>query len=350
MTKRRLTTKGITACLLVALVACACVPSSRANDDPWVTYEGGDGPGAGTHIVLVGGDQEYRSEEGLPQLGKILAERHGFTTTVLFPIDPETGRIDPSNQTNLPGTQMLEDADLMIISSRFLHLPEDQMEPIDAYVTAGKPVIGLRTATHAFQTSVEDDPYYRYHHYSFDYEGAEWPGGFGRQVLGETWVDHHGEIDEEATRGRVAPGASAHPILNGVRDGSLFVPTDTYGVTLPLPGDSKVLMLGEVVAGMSPEDPAVEGEKNDPMMPVAWTRTYVAPNGTAGRAFTTTMGSARDLLDENLRRLLVNASYHLLDMDVPSEADVDLVGSYDPSPRGFEEFEENQRPSDYEMQ
>lgn len=341
--------KFIKACLLGTLVSCICFSPVMADDDPWITYEGGEGQGAGKHIVLLSGDQEYRSEEGVPQLGKILAKRHGFTCTVLFPIDPETGAIDPSNQTNLPGTEILQEADLMIIASRFLSLPEDQMEPIDAYINAGKPVIGLRTATHAFRSSVDEKPYYRYHHYSFDYDGSEWPGGFGRQVLGETWVSHHGEAHEEATRGRLAPNARTHPILNGVNDGSIFVPTDTYSVTLPLPGDSQVLMLGEVVAGMNRDDPAVEGEKNDPMMPVAWTRTYLAPHGKTGQAFTTTMGSARDLLDENLRRLIVNASYHLLEIGVPVKADVDTVGSYNPSPRGFDEFEENQMPSDYKM-
>ena len=45
-------------------------------DDRWVVYQGGQGPGQGKHIVLISGDEEYRSEEGLPMLGKILAVRH----------------------------------------------------------------------------------------------------------------------------------------------------------------------------------------------------------------------------------------------------------------------------------
>jgi hypothetical protein len=56
-------------------------------DDPGVVYDGFDGPGNGKHVVLVSGDEEYRSEEGLPQLGKILAKRHGFKCTVLFAVD-----------------------------------------------------------------------------------------------------------------------------------------------------------------------------------------------------------------------------------------------------------------------
>ncbi len=338
-------TKILAACLFIVRAAGIFTVLAMSERDPWVVYEGGDGPGSGRHIVLVSADQEYRSEEGLPQLGKILAERHGFTCTVLFSIDPETGAIDPAGNTNVPGTEALQSADLMIIASRFLHLPEEQMRHIDEYINAGKPVIGLRTATHAFRIP-EGDPY---HHYSFNYNGEDWPGGFGRQVLGETWVSHHADHGNEATRGRIAPGAESHPILNGVRDGGIFGPTDVYTVRQPLPGDTRVLVLGEVVAGMNGDDPAVEGEKNDPMLPIAWIRTYAAPNGTTGQAFTTTMGSARDLLSEDLRRLIVNASYHLLGMDVPDEANVDLVGPYDPTPFGFDNYKVGVMPSEHEL-
>lgn len=338
--------KGLTVCLVLVLAAGVIFTVlAMAEQDPWVVYEGSDGPGEGQHIVLISADQEYRSEEGMPQLGKILAERHGFKATVLFSIDPETGAIDPAGSTNVPGTEALRDADLMIMSSRFLHLPEEQMRPIDEYINAGKPVIGLRTATHAFRIP-EDDPY---HHYSFNYDGDDWSGGFGRQVLGETWVSHHGDHGNEATRGRIAPDAESHPILNGIEDGSIFGPTDVYTVREPLPGDTQVLVRGEVVAGMNEDDPAVEGEKNDPMIPIAWIRSYTAPDGATGRAFATTMGSARDLLNEELRRLIVNASYHLLDMNVPDEADVDLVGEYDPTPFGFDNYKEGVMPSEHEL-
>lgn len=339
--------KGLTTSVIMVLAAGVVFALTAMNDrNPWVVYEGGNGPGAGKHIVLISADQEYRSEEGLPQLGKILAERHGFTATVLFPIDPETGAIDPTSATNVPGTEALETADLLIIASRFLHLPEEQMRPIDEYINAGKPVIGMRTATHAFRIP-EDDPY---HHYSFNYEGDDWTGGFGRQVLGETWVSHHGDHGNEATRGRIPSEAASHPILNGVEDGDIFGPTDVYEVREPLPGDTRVLVRGEVVAGMNEDDPAVEGEKNDPMMPIAWIRTYTAPDGATGRAFTTTMGDAQDLLNEDLRRLIVNAGYHLLEMDIPNEANVDIVGEYDPSPFGFENYKEGVMPAEHELQ
>src|ERR1043166_9354027 len=114
----------------------------------WVVYEGKHGPGLGKHIVFVSGDEEYRSEEGLPMLARILAVRHGFKCTVLFPINPEDGTIDPNNQTNSVGLKALENADMMVILTRFREPAVDQMKYIVDFVNAGKPVFGLRTATH----------------------------------------------------------------------------------------------------------------------------------------------------------------------------------------------------------
>ena len=119
--------------------------------DPGVVYDGFDGPGKGKHVVLVSGDEEYRSEEALTQLGKILAKHHGFKCTVLFAINPADGTIDPLNCNNLPGLEALKTADLMIIATRFRDLPDEQMRHIVDYLDAGKPVIGMRTATHAFK-------------------------------------------------------------------------------------------------------------------------------------------------------------------------------------------------------
>src|ERR1700680_140622 len=95
---------------------------SVAAADPLLVIDGSEGPGKGKHIVLISGDEEYRSEEALPQLGKILAKHHGFKCTVLFAIDPKTGEINP-NISNIPGLENLQSADLMIISTRFRDLP-----------------------------------------------------------------------------------------------------------------------------------------------------------------------------------------------------------------------------------
>ena len=102
----------------------AAVAAQARAADPWVVYDGYDGPGKGKHVVLISGDEEYRSEEALPQLGKILAKRHGFNCTVLFAVDPATGTIDPNNLSNIPGLEALKTADLMILFTRFRDLPD----------------------------------------------------------------------------------------------------------------------------------------------------------------------------------------------------------------------------------
>src|SRR5207249_2354615 len=121
-----------------------------AGDVETVVYDGTNGPGKGKHIVLVSGDEEYRSEEALPQLGKILAKRHGFKCTVLFAINPKDGTIDPNRNDNIPGLKALRNADLAIFFLRFRNLPDDQMKEVVDYVESGRPIIGLRTATHSF--------------------------------------------------------------------------------------------------------------------------------------------------------------------------------------------------------
>ena len=326
-------------CVLV-IVAC---PVGAA--DPWLEVAGGEGPGKGKKVVLVSGDEEYRSEEALPQLAKILARHHGFDCTVLFAIDPATGTIDPNTNNNIPGLEKLSGADLLVIATRFRNLPDEQMEHVDAYLKAGKPVVGLRTATHAFNIP-DGRPYRRY---SWDFGGEGFTQGFGRQVLGETWISHHGGHGSESTRGLLAPGLENHPILRGIADGEIWGPTDVYGARLPLPGDSQALVLGAVLAGMKPDSQPVTGEKNEPMMPVAWTKSYSIDGGPKGRSFTTTMGAATDLAAEGTRRLLVNACYWAagLEAKIPEKSKVDIVGEFAPTPFGFNGAKKGLTPADY---
>ena len=318
----------------LALLAC-CLALPAVAGDPWLVVDGGEGPGTGKRVVLVSGDEEYRSEEALTQLGKILAVRHGFDCRVLYAIDPKTGEIDPNTQTNIPGLEQLREADLLVIATRFRNLPDEQMQEIDAYLRRGGPVVGLRTATHAFNIPADR----AYAHYSNGYAGEkqEWADGFGRLVLGEKWINHHGKHGQESTRGLIAPGAADHPILRGIADGEIWGPTDVYGVRLPLPGDSQPLVLGQVLAGMTADAPPVAGPKNDPPMPIAWTKTYSVEGGPRGRVFTTTMGAATDMLSEGTRRLLVNGCYWAVGLEeaIRADARVDAVGGFQPTPFGF---------------
>jgi hypothetical protein len=199
----------------------------------------------------------------------------------------------------------------------------------------------MRTATHAF--NLKNSKYQRY-----SWQSKDWPGGFGKQVLGETWISHHGQHGKQSTRGTFAPGAADSPILRGIHDGDIWGPTDVYGVRLPLPGDSKPLVLGEVLEGMQPTDRPVAGKQNDPMMPVAWVKTYAPSAGKTARVFTTTMGASQDLLNEGLRRLLVNACYWAVGLEkkIPARSNVEIVGTYKPLPFGFGTFQKGVKPSD----
>jgi len=335
----------LAACLLTGMVAFMTAGRAAGKDktaasELTVVYEGGKGPGKGKHIVLVSGDEEYRSEEAYPQLGKILAKRHGFTCTVLFAIDPATGTINPDNTRNIPGLEALRSADLMFIATRFRDLPDHQMKYVAEYIDAGKPVIGMRAAVVAFR--LKSKTYER-----FSCRSRTWKGGFGRHILGQTWMSHHGRHGRESTRGVLAPKAKDHLIVRGCDD--IWGPTDVYTVRKSLPNDSTVLFYGQVIAGMKPTDKPVEGRKNNPMMPMAWTRIYRGAKGQIGRVFTTTMGAATDLESEGLRRLLVNATYWCLGMEdkIPPKANVDLVGEYKPLPFGFRRFKKGVKPSDH---
>jgi len=325
----------VSACLLVGCTSWA--------DDPWLDLAGGSGPGKGKRVVLVSGDEEYRSEEALTQLARILAARHGFDCRVVYAIDPATGEIDPNERTNIPGLEALRDADLMVIATRFRTLPDEQMREVDAYLRKGKPVVGLRTATHGFDFP-KGGTFKMYHWRNGDEAFRE---GFGRQVLGETWISHHGKHGTQGTRGVVAPEAAGHPVLRGIADGDVFGPSDVYGVRLPLPGDSQPLLLGQVLSGLTPDTPPVEGEKNDPLMPIAWTKTYSIESGPAGRVFTTTMGASQDLLSEGFRRLLVNACLWAVGLEaaIPEKSAVEIVGSYEPLPFKVNGFKAGVKPA-----
>lgn len=348
------TIHSLSVCFL-ALVSLTCsAQDTSAQDkepkqtpDPWLELKGEKGPGKGKYIVFVTGDEEYRSEEGMPQLAKVLAKRHGFDCTVLFSIHKKTGEIDPRTVDNIPGLDKLAKADLMVIFTRFRDLPDEQMKHIADYVESGRPIIGLRTATHAFRASRKHKTYQKYTN------SKEWPGGFGRQVLGEKWIDHHGAHGRESTRGIAAPGMKDHPILRGIEPKTIWDSADVYRVRLPMMKGVQTLVLGQVLSGMKPGDEparATEGKpgKNNPMMPIAWLKTWEPGKDKKARVFATTLGSAPAFTQEGSRRLLVNACYWALGMEkqIPEKSDVALVGKYEPSNFGFGKHKSGVKPAD----
>jgi len=323
--------------LRLAALAAVLLPILAKGADMTCVLEGKEGPGKGKHIVLIAGDDEYRSEEIIPQLGKILAVHHGFKCTVLFAVNKETGEIDPGTLDNIPGLEALDTADLMIMHLRFRDLPDAQMKRILDYANSGRPMMALRTSTHAF--NIAGGKTYS----KWSWRSSDPKGGFGRQVFGETWVNHYGHHKVESTRGVIAKGMEDHPIVKGCED--IWGPSDVYGLTT-LHGDCKPLVMGQVLTGMNPTDPPNEKK---PAIPVAWTKTYTGTAGKAARVFTTTMGHAHDLKNEGFRRLLANAAYWCVGMEgkTPDRAKVDLVGTYDPLPIGMHKHRKGLKPSDH---
>ena len=303
-------------------------PMHETKSNPWLAYApSSDGPGKGRRVVLLAGDEEYRSEEALPMLARMFAAA-GFECIVLLSQNPETGVIDPDNRQHIPGLHLLDGADLCIMQWRFRDLPDEDMRHVVSFVESGKPLTGIRTSTHAFAIPANRSS--AFSDWSWDRNG-----GFGKRILGETWVAHHGGHGREATRGVIEEGQHDHPVLRGVDD--VFGPTDVYAIS-SLPEDVTILLRGAILKGMSASDPPVQDDRNDPMHPVAWLRERTMPNGTSQRIFVTTMGTAQDWSSEDLRKLILNAALWQLGEEerIPENGcDATIVGNWDPSPFGF---------------
>lgn len=302
-----------------------------------LVFEGGEGPGKGKHIVLIAGDEEYRSEEAMPMLGQLLSKHHGFKCSVLFSLD-DKGNVDPNNQKSLSHPESLDSADLIVTSIRFRGWGDDAMEKFDAAYKRGVPFVTLRTSNHGFKFGKNS----KWAKYSFNAkEDTGWKGGFGQQLFGMTWIAHHGKHKVEGTRTIVEEANKDHAILNGV--GTIFAESDVY--TARPPKEVNVLLRGVVTKTLEPNSEAVEGKKNDPIQPVAWTKLHKNEEGKTNRIFNTTMGAASDLDDANLRRLVVNACYWGLELEVPAKAVVDVPAGYQPTFYGFKKFKKGKKPA-----
>lgn len=339
--KRFLPLWAALAALVLALPAVAAEAFTAGPG--WLEFPASKGLGAGKHVVLLAGDEEYRSEESLPMLARILSERHGFKCTVLFSHD--AGVINPNSGATLGKPEALDSADAVVLGLRFRKWNEATLAKFDAALKRGIPIVATRTSTHAFSGIPKESAFF----------GYNWnnQGGFGRKVLGETWVSHWGNHKSEATRTAVEPSAEKLAILNGV--GVIFGDTDVYEASPP--ADVQVLLRGLVLKGMNPEDPLSERSKknaakqeqgvNSPAMPVAWTREVTNAGGSKNRVLTTTMASASDLKDESLRRLLVNGIFWGLGLDVPAKADVTPVVEWKPSKYSFNMFHPGLKAEDF---
>ena len=300
-----------------------------ASDPRWLTYSAKDATESSPHVVFLAGDQEYRSEECMPMIARLFAEKHGMHTTVLFGLD-EDGLVDPTAEMkkrddptkhDLPGLEHLRLADAVVFYTRLLSLPEEQLQPIYDYLDSGKPVLSIRTGNHGFV--------------DWDYQVDGKRARFGVDVLGGTFRGHHGRWSQDSTRGTAVPGNAGHPVLRGVDD--VWGTTDVYR-TYPegesLPADCTALLMGQPLMGRNPTD----GPNPDLIaLPVAWTKEWTGARGLTSRVFNTTMGSAEDFECEDVRRLLLNAVLWGLERedDITTDLDLGIVGEYSPRESGF---------------
>ncbi len=306
---------------------------TAAESEPWLTYRGAEGLGKGKRIVLIAADQEYRSEQSMPMLAKILSTHHGFDCTVLFGVN-ERGEVDPTmpvypekgkefKEHHIPGLEHLASADLVIFFPRLLTLPMTERQQIVRYIDSGKPIISIRTGNHGFHAPLP---------YKIAGKNVRW----GEDVLGGTFLNHHGRWQADSTRGTLVPEQRNHPILIGV--GDIWGKSDvyrTYKEGASLPADCTALVWGQPLMGRNHDDaPNPELEP----LPVAWFKHWQTSEGKKARVFHSTMGSAHDFKSPGLRRLIINAAYWAmgLEADITATRSVEIVGSYEPLDSGFD--------------
>ena len=248
------------------------------------------------HVVFVTGDDEYRSEITMPMIAAILEKAHGLRTSIAY------ARPRPQTKDNIEGLEALASADLMVMYTRFRALPDAQLQHILKFTESRRPMIGLRTSTHAFQ-------------YPEGSAHRDLNDGFGRDVFGQKWIVHHGH--RSSTDVAIHPAHASHPILRGIAP---FRARSWLYHVAPLNGDNTVLLDGTSVdserASRAAEFPLTQ--------PVAWTREY-----KGARVFFTTLGHPKDFEEESMRRLLINAVLWGLGREIPrGGADARVQGTY----------------------
>ncbi len=268
---------------LLAVLAAGNAMAQAVPEGPgWLTYRGENGPGAGRHIVLISAEQEYRSEQSMPMLAKVLAMHHGFDCTVLFGVN-DKGQVDPTMPVypkkgeeakfrphKIPGLEHLNNADLVIFFTRLLTLPIEQQQQIVRYIDSGKPIIGLRTANHGFRKPLP---------YKIDGKQVH----FGKDVLGGSFQGHHGNWHRDSTRGDVVENMKDHPILNGVSD--IWGPSDVYRTFKEggrLPEDCRALVYGQPLLGR--EQGGESNPEKEPL-PIAWIKNWRTSGGQTAQCF-----------------------------------------------------------------
>ncbi|MDA7598123.1 ThuA domain-containing protein [bacterium] len=263
--------------ILTGFLFCAASLTAQENKKP--------------HAVIVVGTLHYSPELTMPVFAEEL-ERFGFRTTVVM------GEGDPEKKTEnvLPGLEVLGDADVVIFFTRFLKLPDVEWQPIEDYLKSGKPVMGMRTANHAFK-------------YPKGHPRFNWNDDFGRRALGTPYIVHQ----SSATEIKVDEKNATHPIMTHVTKREWTSPGTLYLAKLEL--GCEVLITGSGT-GRERLLKKAFGEiqvKKFETAPVAW----AWKNEWGGKSFFTSLGHPGDFAEEAFVRMSINAACWAVDKPVP---------------------------------
>lgn len=285
------------------------------------------------HIVFIAGDDEYRSEESMPMLAKIMRKHYGCKVTCLFPLNSK-GEIDPNVKEDIPHLDVLKSADLMVVYCRWRALKHEQLKLIAEYAESGKPMAGFRTATHTFKY---DQP-----------ELKEFNDRWPAKVFGQKWITHHGHFgdnNELLTNVQLIPDRPSSPILRGVEEFKAYswlYHVQGGGDSLPKTADP--LLMGTAIKSSH----ANRHARFPKMNPVAWTHTYTGTSGKPARVFFTTLGHPYDFKNQSMRRLAVQGFLWAMGREdrIPANGSkVDFVGDYDPPGSGINQFRKGRTPT-----
>ncbi len=220
------------------------------------------------NVCLISGSEEYQSEKILPEFKKYLEERYNVHATL----------VQALSKTDIPGLEALEDCDTALFFTRRREIDGEQLERVKKYLTSGRPIVAVRTASHGFQNFLE----------------------FDKEVLGGNYHGHYkGSSRDELTaltlKAQAVPGMENHPVLKGV--GTRITSRYSLYKTAPLAPDCSLIMTGEI-----------PGEEPEPLI---WTREY-----KGGRVLYCGLGGIQDFGNAAFRRMIANALFWTARRDV----------------------------------
>ncbi len=234
-----------------------------------------------TRLMMLIAEDEYQTAETLPAFAAKHLSQH-FRVNIAYGDDTQRNRIVSIDD--------LDDADALLISVRRRALPAADLQRVQAFVRSGKPVIGIRTASHAFSLRNQDP----------EPGLAVWPE-FDAQVFGGSYTNHYGNQLQATLSG--VPATAEHPILRAC-DPLAIVPGGSLYKTAPLAAGTRTLLLGAV--------------EKEPPQPVAW--THVRRDG--GRSFYTSLGHIDDFQQPAFEALLAAGIHWACGLEPHSEDDI----------------------------